>query len=116
MLLVELGTGGLLLWCLVSLSGILFAGWLVVTLRSLLVLAGSSFRLVSVPALTTLPTVVGLTGRACLKCNICYTSYSELSGLMSLAPTNEESAWTGKKTSVREKINLRLGETCYMCR
>ena len=26
---------------------------------------------------------------------------------MSLAPTNEESAWTGKKTSVRKKINLR---------
>ena len=25
------------------------------------------------------------------------------SGLMSLAPTNEESAWTGKKTSVRKK-------------
>ena len=33
MSLDELGTGGLLLWSLVSLSGILFAGWLVCDLK-----------------------------------------------------------------------------------
>ena len=58
MSLDELGTGGLLLWGLVSLSGILFAGWLVVTLRSFVGFGGFQF---SVPALTALPTVVGLT-------------------------------------------------------